>query len=116
MTYYALKVAISAILIVSISELAKRSTIAGALLASLPLVSLLAMIWLYAETRNVAEVVALSRGIFWLVLPSLALFLVLPALLERGYNFYLSLAAGAAVTIVAYGATLALLRHFGIRA
>jgi len=116
MTYYILKVVISAALIVAISELAKRSTLAGALLASLPLVSLLAMIWLYTETRNVAEVADLSRSIFWLVLPSLALFLVLPALLERGYSFGWSLVAGAAVTIVCYGATVALLRHFSARA
>ena len=116
MTYYALKVVVSAVLIVAISELAKRSTFAGALLASLPLVSLLAMIWLYAETKNVTEVATLSRSIFWLVLPSLALFLALPALLERGFNFYWSLAASTAVTIVCYGATVALLRHFAARA
>lgn len=116
MTYYVLKLAITALLVVAISEFAKRSTIAGALLASLPLVSLLAMIWLYAENKDAAEIAALSRSIFWLVLPSLALFLVLPELLERGYAFYLSLGVAVTVTIAAYGATLAILHYVGIRA
>lgn len=115
MTYYLIKLIVTAALVVAISELAKRSTVAGALLASLPLVSLLAMIWLYVDTKDVAQVAALSRSVFWLVLPSLALFVVLPALLERGYGFYVSLAAAAIVTIAAYGAMLRILQNFGIR-
>jgi len=115
MTYYVVKLAVTAALVVAISELAKRSTVAGALLASLPLVSVLAMIWLYADTKDATQVAALSRSVFWLVLPSLALFLVLPALLDRGFGFYVSLTGAAIVTIAAYSATLAVLGHFGIR-
>jgi len=112
---YILKIVVSAALVVAISELSKRSTLVGALLASIPLVSVLAMTWLYVETRDVAQVVQLSRSVFWLVLPSLALFLVLPALLERGYRFYASLAASISVTVVAYYLTIAFARHFGLR-
>jgi len=56
----------------------------GALLASLPLTSLLAFVWLYRSTGNVQAVASLSHGIFWLVLASLPLFLILPALLKNG--------------------------------
>ena len=114
-SYYVIKIAVTTLLVVAISELSKRSTLMGALLASVPLVSVLAMIWLYADTRDAAQVATLSRSVFWLVLPSLALFLVLPILLERGYNFYASLAASIGVTIVVYFVAIAVIRHFGLR-
>lgn len=114
-TYYLVKIAITTGLVVMISELAKRSTFIGALLASIPLISVLAMIWLYVETRDVAQIATLSRSVFWLVLPSLALFLVLPTLLERGYDFYLSLATAIGATIIAYYVMVVLLRHLGFR-
>jgi hypothetical protein len=112
--YYMVKIAITAALVVAISELSKRSTLAGSLLASVPIVSVLAMIWLYADTRDVAQVAALSRSVFWLVLPSLALFLLLPALLERGYGFFASLVTSVGATIVVYLAAIALGRRFGL--
>ncbi|HET8698967.1 MAG TPA: DUF3147 family protein [Gammaproteobacteria bacterium] len=115
MVYYAAKVLISAALVVLVSELAKRSTLAGAVLASIPLVSVLAMIWLYAGTHDAAQVGALSRSIFWLVLPSLVLFVLLPVLLQRGYGFYASLAASIGATVVAYFGMIAAARHFGLR-
>jgi hypothetical protein len=114
MTWYVVKVLVTTALIVLISEIAKRSTLIGAVLASVPLVSVLAMIWLYAETRDAAQVAALARSVFWLVLPSLALFLLLPVLLGRGHGFYVSLAASIAVTIVAYSITIAAVRYFGL--
>jgi hypothetical protein len=115
MVYYAAKVLISAALVVLVSELAKRSTLAGAVLASIPLVSVLAMIWLYVDTRDVSQIAALSRGVFWLVLPSLVLFVLLPVLLQRGYGFYSSLAASIGATVIAYFGMIAVGRHFGLR-
>jgi len=115
MVYYVVKVLISAALVVLVSELAKRSTMAGAVLASIPLVSVLAMIWLYLGTRDAAQVAALSRSVFWLVLPSLVLFVLLPVLLQRGYGFYLSLAASIGATVVAYFGLIVAGRHFGLR-
>jgi hypothetical protein len=115
MVYYLTKLFVSAALIVLISELSKRSTFIGALLASIPLVSVLAMIWLYADTKDAAQVASLSRSVFWLVLPSLTLFLLLPALLQRGLSFYPSLAASIAATVAAYYALVAIAPHFGLR-
>lgn len=113
MTYYIVKIAVTTGLVVLISEISKRSTLIGAVLASVPLVSVLAMIWLYADTRDAAQVAVLSRSVFWLVLPSLVLFVLLPVLLERGYGFPLSLTTSVAATIAAYFATLGIARYFG---
>jgi hypothetical protein len=115
LSQYLVKIVVTALLVVVISEVSKRSTFVGALLASIPIVSVLAMIWLYNDTRDVAQVAALSRSVFWLVLPSLALFLLLPAMLTRGFSFYLSLAASIGVTSVVYLGAISLGRHLGLR-
>ena len=105
-----LKVLISALLIYGISELSKRSTLLGALLASLPLTSLLAMTWLYWDTQDVKRVAELSSGVFWLVLPSLLLFVLLPPLLLRwqlSFPIALAVACGATVAAVLRNVVLA---------
>ena len=114
MVYYIVKVALSALLIVAIAEISKRSSLIGALLASVPLVSVLAMIWLYIDTRDSDKVAALASGIFWLVLPSLALFIALPLLLRHGFNFYLSMGLSILLTIGCYWGMVSLLNHVGI--
>ncbi|MFA5938617.1 MAG: DUF3147 family protein [Sinimarinibacterium sp.] len=114
MLYLVLKFAISAALIVAVSEIARRSSLFGALVASLPLTSLLAFVWLYRDTGDVAQVAALSSSIFWLVLPSLLLFVLLPVLLRAGIGFGLSLLVACAVTAAAYGLTILVLRRFGV--
>ena len=115
MNYYLIKIIITTILIVAISEISKRSSFIGAILASVPLVSLLAMIWLYNDTKDISKVSELSIGIFWLVLPSLALFVSLPVLLKQGINFYLSLTLSIAITAVCYFLMIFILERFGIK-
>jgi len=114
MGYYALKVLISSVLIVLISEVSKRSTLFGALLASIPFVSLFAFFWLYHDTKNVQLVSSLSTSIFWLVLPSLALFIALPLLLKQGINFYLSLGLASIITMVCYGLLIVIMNYFRV--
>jgi hypothetical protein len=114
MLYAILKVLLTSVLIVAVSETAKRSTLIGAVLASIPLVSVLAMIWLYVDTRDVEKVASLATGIFWLVLPSLILFVTLPLLLRAGVDFYASLALSIALTVAAYFAMIHGLRLAGI--
>ena len=114
MLYYVLKVAISALLIVAISEIAKRSTGFAALVASLPLTSLLAFIWLHMEASPSEQIADLSNQIFWLVLPSLLLFLLLPILLRHGWSFWVSLGISIAATAGCYLALLPLLRRAGV--
>ena len=115
MSYYIVKIAVTTILIVAISEVAKRSSLIGAILASVPLVSVLAMIWLYVDTKDVNKISALATSVFWLVLPSLALFLVLPSLLKYGINFYVSLSISVAVTVICYFIMVQALNHFGVK-
>ena len=110
MLYYTIKILLSSLVLVAVSEIAKRSSTLGALLASLPLTSLLAFVWLYLDTGDVQKVSALSVDIFWLVLPSLALFLVLPWLLKMGWGFWLSLGLASLVTAACYGIMLLLFK------
>ena len=114
MMQYVIKVLLSATLIVAVAEIAKRSTLWAAATASLPLVSILAMVWLYLDTGSTLRVAELSRGILWLVLPSLVLFLVLPPLLRAGVGFWPSLAGSIGATVLAYGALLWILKRAGI--
>ena len=115
MWQYALKVGLSALIIVVIAEIAKRSTFWAAAVASLPLTSLLAFVWLYLDTGDAQKVAALAGGIFWLVLPSLLLFVLLPLLLRNGLGFWFSLAVSSAATALAYLGMIKLLGMFGIR-
>ena len=115
MAYYLVKIVVTTILIVAISEIAKRSTLIGAILASIPLVSVLAMTWLYVDTKDVEKVSALSISVFWLVLPSLALFVTLPLLLKSGFNFYLSISISIVVTAGCYFLMVTVLNHFGVK-
>ncbi len=115
MWQYAAKILLTAAVVVAISEIAKRSTFWGAALASLPLTSLLAFVWLYLDTGDTRRVADLSQGIFWLVLPSLLLFVVLAALLRSGWTFWYGLALSCAVTAAAYLGVVWCLERLGVR-
>lgn len=115
MLYYALKVGISALVIVAIAEIAKRSTGFAALLAAIPLTSLLAFVWMYFDGAEPARIAELSTQIFWLVLPSLVLFLLLPLLIRQGLGFWLSLVLSIAGTAACYLVILPLVRRFGVQ-
>ena len=115
MLIYVLKVGLSAEIIVAVTELSKRQAWWGALLASLPLVSVLSMIWLYVDTGDTAKVSAFARGVFWLVLPSLALFILLPLAIRAGSGFWPALVAGCVATAVFYFFELWLLPRIGVQ-
>lgn len=116
MTSYVIKVLISALTIVGVTEVTKRAgSFWGGLLASLPLTSLLAFLWLYRDTHNSRMIADLSWSIFWLVLPSLTLFVLLPILLKRGIAFPIALPASVGVMAAAYLVTAAIARRFGMQ-
>jgi hypothetical protein len=114
--YFMIKVVLSALIIAIASEVAKRSSVFGALIASLPLTSILAIVWLYHETADAERSAQLSSNILWLVLPSLLLFVVLPLGIRKGLHFYAALGIAAACTIVGYLAMYAVMNRFGLRA
>ena len=113
--YFVLKVALSALIVAAVSEIAKRSPAFAALVASLPLVSVLGMIWLWRDTGDPVRLAAHSEATFWYVLPSLPMFLLIPALLRGGVPFPVALAAGIGLTAALYLLTTAVLARFGVR-
>lgn len=114
MTYYLVKLLVSAALIVAISEIAKRTGYLGGLVASLPLVSLLAIGWMWFETHDAAKIADFSRGVFWFVLPSLIFFVLLPWLLPK-IGFYAALTIACVATAAGYAVMAAALARAGIK-
>jgi hypothetical protein len=114
MLYFLIKCTLSGIIIGAVSEIAKRSPAFGALVASLPLVSLLALLWLWRDTGDAERIAELAETTFWYVLPSLPMFLVLPAMLRAGEGFWISLVVSCALTVVLYLATAWVLQKFGL--
>ena len=108
------KYAITAAVVVIVSEVAKRSDKLGGFIAALPLVTVLALIWLYVENQPQEKLANHAWYTFWYVLPTLPMFLAFPFLLPR-LGFWLSLLACVAITIVCFGVTAAALHRFGIR-
>ena len=115
MLYFILKCAISGILIAAASTLAKRYPGFGALIASLPLVSVLGMIWLWRDKPDVSNMAAHAQATFWYVIPSLPMFLVIPALLRRGVAFWPALGMGCLLTVALYFAMTGIGPRFGLR-
>ena len=115
MLYLVLKAALSGVIIAAISEIARKSPGFGALVASLPLISILGMIWLWRDTRDVVRMASHVEATFWYVLPSLPMFLVIPALLRRGVGFWPALLAGCVLTILLYGTMMAVGPRFGLK-
>ena len=115
MSYYLVKISLTVLLVVIISEVAKRSSLIGGVLASIPIISVLAILWLYVETQNIDKVSQLASSVFWLVIPSLALFISLPLLLKAGVGFYTSLSLSIVITVLAYFLMITILNQFGIR-
>jgi len=115
MAYFIIKVFVSALIVATVSEVAKRSPGAGALIASLPLVSVLGMIWLWRDTHDPIRMAAHAEATFWFVLPSLPMFLLVPLLLRQGLPFWPALLTGLLMTMILYLATVWVAARFGVR-
>ncbi|WP_192823907.1 DUF3147 family protein [Rufibacter sp. LB8] len=110
------KVIITALLITGISELGRRYSTAAAVLAALPITSILAMVWLYVDTKDTGKISDLSYGIFWAVLPSLLFFIALPLLLKAGLKFPLAMLLSCVLMAGFYYIYVLFLRKLGIQA
>ena len=115
MIYLIIKAAVSGVIVALVSEAARRSPSLGALIVSLPLVSILAMIWLWRDTQDPERIAAHAQATFWFVLPSLPMFLVVPLLLRNSVPFWLALAMGCLLTILLYGAMVLVARYLGLK-
>ena len=114
MLWYVIKITITAVIIVIISEISKRLPLLGSLIASLPLISVLGMVWIFSETKDVQKIITHAEGTFWYVLPSLPMFLIMPWMLKKGISFYLSLVSGILITILLYFLMTKVLARFGM--
>jgi uncharacterized membrane protein (GlpM family) len=115
MLYLFFKAAVSGLLIAIISEVSRRQPGWGGLIASLPLVSVLALVWLWRDTHDPEAAAAQAMSTFWFVLPSLPLFLIIPWLLRSGMNFWLSMAIACAVTMALYAGFAVIAPKLGVR-
>ena len=115
MLYLIAKAALSGIIIAVASEVARRWPGWGALIVSLPLVSILAMLWLWRDTHDPVRMADHVYSTFWFVIPSLPMFLLIPAMLRQGYSFWLALALGCALTVVLYLGMLWAAPRIGLR-
>jgi len=113
--YLFLKAALSGVLIAAASEVARRWPGWGALIVSLPLVSILAMLWLWRDTHDPVRLAAHSEATFWFVLPSLPMFLLIPLMLRQGWSFWAALLAGCVLTVALYLAMVQVGPKFGLR-
>ncbi|KUK79965.1 MAG: Uncharacterized protein XD94_1248 [Mesotoga prima] len=115
MLRYIVKILVSSIIIALVSEVSKKSGYIGGLIASLPLTSMLALFWLYNDTKNPSKVAELSTGILLFVLPSLIFFVAMPLFLRRGINFYVALALSSGIMMAGYAFFSLILSRFGVR-
>ena len=115
MLYLAVKAALSGLLIAIISEVSRRQPGWGGLIASLPLVSVLALVWLWRDTHDPEAAAAQAMSTFWFVMPSLPLFLIIPWLLRSGMNFWASLVIACLVTMALYAGFAVIAPRLGIR-
>jgi len=115
MFYLILKAGLSGVIVAAVSEVAKRYPGFGGLVASLPLVSVLGMMWLWHDTHDPGRMAAHVSGTLWFIAPSLPMFMVIPLLLKRGIGFWPSLTAGCVLTIVLYAAMIWAAPKFGVR-
>jgi hypothetical protein len=115
MFYFTIKAALSGVLAALVSDIAKRSPAFGALVASLPLISIMAVIWLWWDTGDNGRIALQMEATFWYVIPSLPMFLLVPAMLRGGIGFWPALIAGCLVTFTLYLLTAWVLARFGVQ-
>lgn len=111
---FLIKAAVSGLLVALISTIARRYPGWGGLVASLPLVSVLAMLWLYGETRETEKVAALAMSTFWFFLPSIPMFLLIPLMLRSGWSFGVTMVTALVVTMALYAGMNWLAPRLGI--
>ncbi len=115
MIYYVIKLIVTLILILLISEIGKHNTFFSALLASLPIVSIISILWIYIDTNDTTSIIKFSNSILWLILPSLVFFIILPILLKFQIHFSYSLFISCIMTLFSYYLLIIVLKYFGIK-
>ncbi|MDC0037389.1 DUF3147 family protein [Alphaproteobacteria bacterium] len=113
MWYFLIKTIITAIVVVLVSEISKRSSLLAGLIVSIPLTSFLALMWLYFDTKDNQKVIDLSNATFLMVIPSLAFFIFLPILLKFNFTFFVSMVVSVLLTASCYWLYITVLNKLG---
>ena len=108
------KIGLTALIIFAVVQVSERNTLLAAVLASIPIVSVLAMMWMNHEGQSAEEISGFAKDIVWLLIPSLLMFIVMPLLIERGWEFYPALGAGLATTILGYFLMIQIMEKYGL--
>ena len=108
------KIVVNVALITGVTEIVKRNLVAAALLGALPIVSIISMIWMHVEGREVEKIADYSTATFWLVLPTMPMFLIFPALVKSGSSFWAAMTISVVSMLILYGLLVLLLRAFGL--
>ena len=108
------KIGLTALIIFAVVQVSERSTMLAAILASIPVISVLAMMWMNHDGSSSEEIISFSKNIVWLVIPSLLVFIIMPSLMERGWEFYPALGAGLTATFVGYYLTQLLVEKYSL--
>ena len=108
------KIGLTALIIFAVVQVSERNTLLAAILASIPIVSVLAMMWMNHEGQSAPEIAGFAKDIVWFVIPSLLLFIVMPLLIERGWEFYPALGAGLMTTIIGYLVMIQIMEKYGL--
>jgi len=112
--FEAIKIILSAIIIFIASEVAKKSVILGSIVVSLPLMSLLTIMWLYIDTKDTDRIATFSYSILWMTLLSLSFFIIFPYLLKKNLSFGFSMIIALVIMVSLFLLLIALLKKFGI--
>ena len=110
------KIGLTALIIFAVVQVSERNTLLAAVIASVPIVSVLAMMWMNHEGQSTAEIAGFAKDIVWLLLPSLLMFIVIPLLIEQGWEFYPALGAGLMTTILGYFLMIQIMEKYGLAA
>ena len=108
------KIGLTALIIFAIVQVSERSTLLAAVLASVPIVSVLAMMWMNHEGQSAEQISVFAKEIVWLLIPSLLMFIVMPLLIDRGWDFYPALGAGLVTTIIGYFVMIQIMDKYGV--
>ena len=101
-TFQIIKILISAFIILVATEVSKKSTLLSSIIIAIPLVSIVSLTWIWFETKDLNKISTLSTQIFWFVIPSLPMFLLLPFFLNKGLSFYISMTISCGITIILF--------------
>ena len=112
---FVIRALLSGLTIATIAVIGRKAPAVAALVASLPLISILGMIWLWRDTGDVRLLADHAEATFWYVLPSLPMFLLIPFMLRAGQNFWVAMTAGIGLTVILYLITIGIAARFGVR-